>query len=214
MSWACFGITPLQAQSSHKSAQAVFLSLESSFPKPNPSVFAKAYTGYQTLKAQGKLGDKERLTVIDFSLSSTKRRLWIIDLDSNTVIEHALVAHGKNTGAEYAQNFSNDPESYQSSLGFYVTGKTYYGKHGLSLYLHGVEEGINDNALDRSIVMHGAKYVSFDFIKKHGRLGRSFGCPALPLAKHKKIIGLIANKTCLFIYYPKEKYLQQSQLLH
>lgn len=173
-----------------------------------------AYKGYQELLNKNLLGDKNLLTLIDFSLSSKKRRLWIINLETKKIVEHSLVAHGKNSGQEFAKSFSNKPQSFQSSLGFYVTGETYHGKHGLSLYLHGVEEGFNDNALDRSIVIHGAKYVSFEFIEKHGRLGRSHGCPALPKTKHKRIIQLISQKTCLFIYFPSDRYLNNSNLVN
>ena len=202
------------AQDSEIVPKALYDSIISNVPKPNFEVFEKAVTGYYKLKRSEQLGDKNLLTIIDFSLSSKKRRLWIIDLQKKTILEHSLVAHGKNTGEEFAGQFSNKPKSYKSSLGFYITGETYNGKHGLSLYLHGVEEGINDNALSRSIVVHGAKYVSFDFINKYGRLGRSFGCPALPLTKHKKIIPLIANKTCLFIYSPNDYYLENSKLIN
>lgn len=187
--------------------------ITSDYPKPKYEIFEKAIKGYNKLKQNGILGDKNLLTVLDFSLSANKKRLWIIDLNKKKIVEHSLVSHGKNTGQEFAKYFSNAPQSYKSSLGFYITGNTYHGKHGLSLNLDGVEKGINDNAMKRRIVMHGAKYVSFDFIKKHGRLGRSFGCPAVPIEKNKKIIDLIKNKTCLFIYYPKKEYLEKSKLL-
>ena len=116
-------------------------------------------------------------------------------------------------GEEYAKYFSNIPQSNQSSLGFYITGGTYIGKHGISLKLHGAERGINDNAEKRAIVMHAADYVSEAFINRVGRLGRSQGCPAVPIEEHKEIIKALANQTCLFIYYPDQNYLSASKLL-
>lgn len=180
--------------------------------KPSFEVFELAMRGYYTLQQEGKI-KKQVLTIVDFSKSSTKRRLWVIDLKQQKIIHHSLVSHGKNTGNELAEKFSNIPGSYQSSLGFYVTGNTYFGKHGLSLYLDGVEKGINDKARERSVVMHGANYVSKEFIEQYGRLGRSFGCPAVPNAKNKPIIDSIKGKSCLFIYYPKPSYLANSTYL-
>ena len=124
-----------------------------------------------------------------------------------------MVAHGKNTGGLLAKNFSNTIGSKQSSLGFYITGNTYTGKHGLSLYLNGIEPNINDNAKERAIVIHGASYVSQDFISENGRLGRSFGCPAVPVSKHKTIINTIKNGSCLFMYYPSAYYFDHSQFV-
>jgi hypothetical protein len=125
----------------------------------------------------------------------------------------SLVAHGKNSGVNYAESYSNQRYSNKSSLGFYVTGETYTGKHGYSLRLKGLESGINDNAYKRAIVIHPAKYVSREFINKFGRLGRSYGCPAIPLENHGEIINMIKGKTCLFIYYPDSFYLSTSSYL-
>jgi hypothetical protein len=180
---------------------------------PKADVFQKAVSGYCRLKEKGGLGQKELLTIINLKLSSTNKRLWVIDLANGKILYHTLVAHGRGSGAEFALSFSNKPQSYQSSLGFYVTGKTYYGKHGLSLYLDGMEPGINDKARERAIVMHGASYVSMDFVKKYGRLGRSHGCPAIPKNKTKEVIEDIAGQTCLFVYYPDKKYLENSKLI-
>src|SRR5699024_9246237 len=116
---------------------------------------------------------KDILTLIDFSMSSNTKRLWVIDLATNTVLFQSLVAHGRNTGEEFASDFSNRNSSYQSSLGFYATGEIYQGKHGASLRLDGLERGVNDNARQRAVVIHGADYVSDSFIQKHKRLGRS-----------------------------------------
>lgn len=180
--------------------------------KPNFEMFDRGIKGYTALRDSKQISEKEILTLIDFSKSSTEKRLWVIDLKTKTVLHHTLVAHGRNSGEEYASKFSNIPNSNQSSLGFYVTGATYIGKHGKSLILHGVEKGINDKAQERAIVMHAADYVSEGFIKKVGRLGRSFGCPAIPTEIHKEMISTLANGTCLFIYYPDTSYLKISLL--
>ncbi|TGE19865.1 murein L,D-transpeptidase catalytic domain family protein [Hymenobacter elongatus] len=162
-------------------------------------VFEKAVTGYFNLKNDGKLNDKQLLTVVDFTLPSTEKRLWVLDLNSKQVVFHTLVAHGHNSGENVATNFSNENESNMSSLGFYVTQAEYTGKHGRSLKLEGVDEGYNTNALIRSVVMHGADYVSEEFIRQNGRLGRSLGCPALPMDMHEQIIETVGNGTCLFL---------------
>ena len=135
-------------------------------------------------------------------MSSNSKRLWVIDLKNNTILYNSLVAHGKNTGEEFANSFSNASESNKSSLGFYVTGEIYQGKHGMSLRLDGLEKGVNDNARARGVVMHAADYVSQGFVKIHKRLGRSQGCPALPTEFTEKIINKIKDKSCLYIYYP------------
>lgn len=170
---------------------------------PKLESFKEALEGFNKLKAKGVVS-KNILTLIDFSLSANKKRLWVIDLDSETVLFHSLVAHGRNTGQEFANSFSNAAESYKSSLGFYVTGELYTGKHGRSLKLDGQEPGINDNARNRAVVVHGADYVSEAFIRNHKRLGRSQGCPALPVEMNEKIINVIKEKSCLFIYHPSK----------
>ena len=169
-------------------------------------VFSKAVTGYLNLKAQGQLSNKQLLTVIDFEKSSNQKRFWVLDLENEKVLFNSLVAHGRNTGNEFARNFSNTNESYMSSLGFYVTDDLYYGKHGLSMKLRGVDGEYNSNAMDRAIVMHGADYVSEDFIKKYGRLGRSLGCPALPRDLNEDVVNTIKEGTCLYIHYPAKDY--------
>ncbi len=179
---------------------------------PPYDLFNRAITGYQLLENAQKLSTKGILTLIDFRRSANEKRLWVIDLIQKKILFHTLTAHGRNTGDVFARNFSNIPNSNQSSLGFYVTGKTYIGKHGISLKLHGVENGINDKAESRAIVMHGAAYVSESYIKQYGRLGRSFGCPAIPMALHKKIITEIAEGTCLFIFYPDPTYVSRTKL--
>lgn len=177
-------------------------------------VFSKAYLGFINLKKAGKLEQNSHLlTICDFSLSSAEKRLWVIDLNEKKVIFNSLVAHGKNTGEEFAQKFSNIESSLQSSLGFYITDTTYNGSNGYSLKLLGVDSGYNDAALQRAIVMHGADYVSEDFIKNQKRLGRSWGCPAVPRVLAEPIINTIKGRNCLFIYYPNDQYLTSSKWL-
>jgi hypothetical protein len=181
---------------------------------PTQRVFELAMTGYLQLKEAGELNsNKQYLSIIDFSLNSTQKRFWLVNLESSKVVYHSLIAHGKNTGLNEARYFSNTMSSNKSSLGFYATGNTYQGKHGLSMYLHGMDQGYNDNAKQRAIVMHGADYVSEQFVRIHGRLGRSLGCPALPMSNYKEIINIIAGGTCLFIYYPSYEYIQNSTVL-
>lgn len=185
--------------------------LRSEVSKPDYEVFKKAVTGFFNLKAGNKI-EKNILTVIDFSISSNFDRMWIIDMNKMEVVHISLVAHGRNSGEEFAGSFSNSPSSFQSSLGFYLTGETYSGKHGLSLCLDGVEIGINDKARERAIVMHGADYVSRDFIRKYGRLGRSYGCPSIPMEDHEKIINMLSGGSCLYIHYPDDKYQSCSRM--
>ena len=171
------------------------------FSLPKLESFSKALTGFYDLKRKGII-TKDILTLVDFSLSSNTKRLWVIDLSTNTVLYNSLVAHGRNTGNEFANKFSNKSESFQSSLGFYATGEVYMGKHGKSMRLDGLDKGLNDNARNRAVVMHGADYVSESFIKNNKRLGRSLGCPALPEELTSEIIDLIKDKSLLFIYHP------------
>lgn len=189
---------------------ALYHTIEFNNSSPPYEAFNHALNGYYKLKNANLISAKEIITIIDFKRSANQKRLWVIDLKNKKVLFHTLAAHGRNSGDEHAQYFSNTHNSNQSSLGFYLTGITYTGKHGTSLKLHGVEPGINDNAAARAIVMHGAEYVSESHIKKYGRLGRSFGCPAVPVELHKQLITALANKTCLFIYYPDPNYVAQT----
>ncbi|MDQ0784074.1 murein L,D-transpeptidase catalytic domain family protein [Chryseobacterium sp. W4I1] len=180
----------------------------------NYEVFSKALTGFENLKKAGLLNqDSHLLTICDFSMSSNTKRLWVIDTNEKKVLFNSLVAHGKNTGEEFATNFSNTESSLQSSLGFYITDATYQGDNGYSLKLLGMDKGFNDAAYRRAIVMHGADYVSDDFASMHKRIGRSWGCPAVPKALTQPIINTIKGRNCLFIYYPDQKYLSSSEWL-
>ena len=153
------------------------------------------------------------LTVIDYSLASTERRLWVLDLDAQEVLFHELVAHGQKTGANRARHFSNEEGSHKSSVGVFRTGRTYRGKHGYSLRLDGLEPGFNDNARERAIVIHAADYVTEEFIEAHGRLGRSWGCPALDPAVADEVIETIRNGTLLLVYFPEDDWLEGSAYL-
>jgi hypothetical protein len=182
------------------------------FELPKQESFAEALKGFYLLKEKGLI-KKDILTLVDFSLSSNTKRLWVIDLKTNVVLFQSLVAHGRNTGEEFATRFSNLAQSFQSSLGFYATGEIYKGKHGLSLKLDGLEKGINDRARQRAVVIHGADYVSDSFIRGNKRLGRSQGCPAVPVELASEIISMIKNKSCLYIYHPSIDRAKESKLI-
>ncbi|NNC94834.1 MAG: murein L,D-transpeptidase catalytic domain family protein [Chitinophagales bacterium] len=178
------------------------------------SVFRYAMVGYYNLKRSKALRDLSTITIIDYEKSANIPRLYVLDLSKKEILYHTLVSHGRNSGNEYAKKFSNVPQSYATSLGFYVTKHTYSGKHGYSLRLEGWDKGFNCKAEKRAIVMHAANYVSKDFAKKHGRIGRSLGCPALPVAVTKPLINQIKNRSCLFSYYPDGNYLSKSKHLN
>jgi hypothetical protein len=176
--------------------------------------FSYAYKGYSYLLEQNRIDRSEYLTICDFSQSSRQKRLYVIDLANFNLLTNTWVAHGKNSGAEYATRFSNKPESLQSSLGFYITRNTYIGKHGLSLKMEGVDKGYNDRAMLRTIVLHGANYVDETRIRQGMYMGRSWGCPSVPQKESAKIISTIKNGTCLFIYHPGRDYLKGSKILN
>jgi hypothetical protein len=176
-------------------------------------VFRYGMIGYLTLQQQGKLSNKQLLSIIDFTKSSKKKRFYTIDLQDQQVKYYTYVSHGKNTGEDMAKSFSNRIHSNQSSLGFYITGETYIGSKGYSLKLDGMEEGWNDNMRTRAVVMHEAAYVSESWIEKYGRLGRSQGCPALPQEISKDVIDLIKDRTPIFAYYADPAYLKKSSYL-
>lgn len=177
-------------------------------------VFQLALTGHDKLEAEGRLENPDILTIVDFSQTSKNKRMYVIDCVNQKLLFNTLVAHGKNTGDEFAQHFSNENGTLKSSLGFYVTKNHIMGSTvGFSMIIEGVEKGFNDNAVNRQIIMHGASYATEDFIRKNGRLGRSFGCPSLPPDLIKPIVETIENGSCLFIYYPDPNYLQKSSLL-
>lgn len=174
--------------------------------------FHKAITGFLSLVAAGVIPNPGILSIIDFSLPSTQKRLFIIDTYSGKLLFNSLVAHGRNSGKLIATRFSNRRNSFMSSLGFYLTGEPFIGQHGYSLRLEGIEKGWNDNVFNRSIIIHSADYVSEEHIRQWGFLGRSEGCPAIPQQLDKAIIDVIRGGSCLFVFSPDKKYLQQSRL--
>lgn len=176
--------------------------------------FNYAMKGFNYLNNANLIAKKNIISIVDFSKSSAEKRLFIIDMITGQILFKSLVAHGRNSGNEYATRFSNMPESHQSSLGFYITLGTYNGGNGYSLRLKGCERGINDKAFERAIVIHGAAYVSNQFISNRGEAGRSYGCPALPNDLNKKIIDVIKNGSCLFLYHPTKKYCSSSKIIN
>jgi len=175
--------------------------------------FDYATKGWQKLVDQGMVVNSSVLAIADFSQPSSNKRLYILDLKNYKLLFHTLVAHGRNSGKDMAVAFSNKMSSNMSSPGFYVTGDTYSGKHGYSLKLNGVEKGINDNAYNRAIVVHGADYVNETLAAKQGYIGRSLGCPAISTREAQPIINTIRNNSCFFIYEPGSDYTQHSALL-
>lgn len=160
------------------------------------TAFQQALKGYRTYSGKADT----LLSVIDFTKPSTEKRFCVVDLKQKKVLFESHVSHGRNSGENYAVSFSNRPGSFQSSLGFFRTAETYYGKNGYSLILDGLEQGINDKARERRIVIHGASYANPELARKQGRLGRSLGCPALPLSVSREVIDAIKNGTLLYIY--------------
>ena len=174
--------------------------------------FDEAVRGYRYLLRSNQLRNTRVMTIIDYGKPSTQKRLYVLDMEEGKLMIHSLVAHGRNSGLTYANDFSNDISSNKSSIGLYLTQQTYSGANGYSLKLKGCERGINDLAASRAIVLHGAAYVSDAFIRNHGYLGRSLGCPAVPVELHKKLIDVIKNGSCMFLYHPTKKYLRLSVL--
>ncbi len=166
------------------------------------NVFRRAFIGIDALCAPRT----DILTIIDYSKPSCDRRFYVIDLVNRKLLYHTLVAHGKNSGELMCYRVSNRPKSLQTSPGFFLTAETYSGRHGYSLRLDGMEPGLNDQARARAIVIHGAEYVAQHYVDDVGYIGRSFGCPALPLAVNQKIIDLIKGGTCLYIHTTDKNY--------
>lgn len=178
------------------------------------NVFSTAMQGFKKLISKGTVQNDKVLTIADFSQPSTQKRLYVVDLQNKKVLFNTLVAHGKNSGSLWARSFSNNSSSLKSSPGFYVTGNTYFGDNGYSLRLAGLEKNINDNASDRAIVMHGADYVDPSFANAMGFIGRSWGCPAIPMNQRTAIINTVKDGTCLFIYTTEDNYLSRSTVLN
>jgi hypothetical protein len=202
---ACFFTPPLQAES----LQAALAKLA---PNANPQVIDLALKATDCASGQGA-GLADRLAVIDYSLPSTQPRLWVFDLVKRKLLFQELVAHGKNSGDNLATRFSNADNSHSSSLGLFRTTDTYAGKNGYSLRMDGLERGVNDNAQERAIVIHGASYVSAAEAREQGRIGRSWGCPAVRLAVAHPLIDALKGGQMLFSYYPDKRWLSTSPYL-
>ena len=178
------------------------------------TAFRYAYIGYQTMKKQQRLNNKELFSIIDFTKDCNSKRFYTIDLEKMKIVYYTYVAHGKKSGERMATSFSDAVESNKSSIGFYITGNTYNGGNGYSLILHGDEKGYNSNLAKRSVVVHAADYANEDYIARNGRMGRSLGCPALPENIYKQVIETIKDKTMIFAYYNDAKYLKTSKYLN
>ncbi len=181
-------------------------------PQLNPKVLKLALTAYKNADQKGSV-KKPVLTVIDYSLPSNKQRMWVFDVSKERLLYNTYVAHGKNSGNNYATHFSNKESSKESSLGTYITKNTYIGHKGYSLNLQGLDRGFNDNAYNRRVVIHGAWYVEPGFIKKSGRAGLSWGCPAIADTLAKPVINTIKNGSVVFAYYPDRNFLNHSGYL-
>jgi hypothetical protein len=183
-------------------------------PALKPEAFRFGLIGFEALHSRGLISNDSLLTIIDFSLPSSKDRFFVINLINNQVVYKSLVSHGRNSGDLFANRFSNKIQSHESALGFFITGKSYEGGQGYSLQLQGVDTGYNDHTRVRGIVIHAADYATQEFVTRYGRLGRSFGCPALPPELSRPIIDLIKEGSVLFSYYPDENYFHHSVILN
>jgi hypothetical protein len=180
----------------------------------DPRVFDLALTATRCAVRSGAIAHPSTLTVIDYSKPSTEKRLWVFDLKAHELLFEELVAHGQGSGDDLARVFSNEPDTHASSLGLFLTEDTYVGKNGYSLRLKGLDEGFNHRASERAIVMHGAPYVSEEFVKKNGRLGRSWGCPALREGVAREVIDRVRGNGIVFSYYPNQDWLGSSKYLN
>jgi hypothetical protein len=194
-------------------ADSLEIALAKAAPNANAKVIALAVRATQCTRAQGKV-PAQRLAVIDYSLPSTEQRLWVFDLKKRKLLFHELVAHGRNSGENMATLFSNQNESYATSLGLFRTQESYRGQNGYSLRMEGLEPGFNDNAFDRAIVIHGAPYVSPVLARANGRIGRSLGCPAVRPAIAHRLIDSMKDGQLLFSYYPDQRWLKSSSYIN
>lgn len=194
--------------------KSVYDSLQLDLAGLSRQAYDYAVRGYEKLVSQGKLFNQSIIAIVDFSQPSSQKRLYVLDMTNYKVLFNTLVAHGRNSGKEWATYFSNKPSSYKSSPGFYITGETYSGSNGYSLKLNGVENGINDKAMKRAIVMHGADYVNESYVFSQGYIGRSQGCPAVPLRDARNIINTIRGGACLYIYTPDQHYFSRTAMFN
>jgi hypothetical protein len=195
-----------------QSSDSRFLALLKLAPRLAPQALEAALTALKRLQATGTKVRADVLTVIDYTKPSNERRLWVFDLAHTRVLFEELTAHGKNSGDNEAVRFSNAPNSLMTSLGAFLTGDTYIGKHGLSLRLRGLEKGINDNSSERAIVIHAAPYISDAIARDKGRIGRSWGCPAVRPEISRRLIEAVQGGTLVLAYYPDRSWLRNSKL--
>jgi hypothetical protein len=207
-------LVSLRSDEYEKFSSSVYKSIDFKSDTLDWEIFDKAFRGYLFLSKTSQLENKQYLSIIDFTSHCNKKRLWVIDLEKKELIYHEMVAHGVNTGKEYALYFSNKHSSNKSSLGFYTTGGTYYGRNGLSLKLHGLEKNFNDNAYSRGIVIHGAHYVDENYLKYNETIGRSYGCPAVSKGINSKLVNKLKGGSCLFIYHNAVHYQTNSELIN
>jgi hypothetical protein len=198
----------------HSRIEADARTIASKTENLKPDVIKLALEAFHNAKSSGVHVKKPIVTVIDYTLASTKKRLWVVDVESKKVLHNALVAHGKHSGENYTTSVSNKTGSLQTSVGVFLTGETYFGRDGYSLRIDGLENGFNDLARKRTIVFHGAPYVSEKFVKAVGRIGRSWGCPAVPKEQAKPIIDNIKNGSLIFAYYKHPQWLSQSKFIN
>jgi hypothetical protein len=210
--WPAFLGLVMLAGTAH-AEQSLVDRLAAAAPAANRQVLSLATRAADCAQRQGMLDGFRHLAVIDYSLPSTQPRLWVFDVAQGKLLFQELVAHGRNTGERLAERFSNVEGSKMSSLGLFQTAETYYGSNGYSLRLRGLDPGFNDNALARAIVMHGAPYVSEAIADRIGRIGRSWGCPALRPEVARTVIDTLKGGALLFAYYPDRKWLRESPML-
>ncbi len=210
---ACLALSMLSVCATAQ-AQSNLAQLSKLAPDANPQVLSLALEARACAAASTGQSLAPRLAVIDYSLPSTKPRLWVFDLESNKLLFREVVAHGQGTGENMARNFSNKDGSHQTSLGLFRTADTYNGKNGYSLRMQGLEPGTNDAAMSRAIVMHGAPYVNVQMAQQKGRLGRSWGCPAVRPEVAKQVIDSLKNGQMIFSYYPDSNWLAKSPFIH
>ena len=211
---ACFALSMLSVCATAQAQTSTVAQLAKLAPDANAKVLSLALEARACAAASMGQAQSPRLAVIDYSLPSTTPRLWVFDLAANKLLFREVVAHGQGTGENMARNFSNRDGSHQTSLGLFRTADTYSGKNGYSLRMQGLEPGTNDAAMSRAIVMHGAPYVNMQMAQQKGRLGRSWGCPALRLEVARQVIDSLKNGQMIFSYYPDSNWLAKSPFIH
>jgi hypothetical protein len=198
-----FGFVPAKAQPAPAVSQEQLSALRKQAPRIPSQALQIALAALEHLKAAGAHVRTDVLMVIDYSKPSRERRLWVFDLPHAKLLFEEFVAHGRNSGDTRAVHFSNEPGSLMTALGLFLTADTYIGKHGLSLRLQGLERGINDNTMDRAIVIHAAEYVNEKLSRRTGRIGRSWGCPAVRPEISRRLIETVRGGALLLAYYPQ-----------